>query len=163
MELRLPAEKLEKCRRAIASLLNRKSVTLRELQSVIGLLSFACKAIVPGRAFLRRVIDITIGVSQPFHHIKLTAAVKADLQVWLSFLDQFNGRCVFIADSFATPFVCHLHTDAAGARGYGALCGDEWFAGAWPAYLQACNITVLEFYPLVVALQVWGPDSATNR
>ena len=129
MELRLPSDKLHACRAALRHLLGRSRVTLRELQRVIGLLNFACRAVVPGRAFLRRLIDLTVGVSKPFHHIRLSASSKADLRTWLTFLTNFNGRCLFLSDCFDSPFVCHLRTDAAGARGYGALCGDSWFAG----------------------------------
>ena len=45
----------------------RQKVTLRELQSLIGLLNFACLVVVPGTAFLRRLINLTIGVKRPHH------------------------------------------------------------------------------------------------
>ena len=37
----------------------KQKVTLRDRQSLIGILNFACTFIVPGRAFLRRIIYIT--------------------------------------------------------------------------------------------------------
>ena len=43
---------------------NGKKVTLRELQSIIGALDH-CYIIPAGRAFLRRLIDLTIGVTDP--------------------------------------------------------------------------------------------------
>ena len=64
----------------------RKKVTLKELQSLIGLLQFACSVVVPGRPFLRRLIDLSIGVKSPWHRISLTKDAKHDLQVWLEFL-----------------------------------------------------------------------------
>ena len=60
-EARLPEDKLQKCRLLLESFCRRRKVTLRELQSLIGLLNFTCSVIVPGRAFLRRLIDLTIG------------------------------------------------------------------------------------------------------
>ena len=45
----------------------RKKVTLKELQSLIGLLNFACAVVKTGRAFLRRLIDLTIGLRSPGH------------------------------------------------------------------------------------------------
>ena len=54
MEARLPMDKVQKCLDAIFTFLSRKKVTLKELQSLIGLLQFACSVVVPGRAFLRR-------------------------------------------------------------------------------------------------------------
>ena len=62
MMSRLPPDKLEKCRTLVYQFSRRKKVTLQELQSLIGVLNFACLVVVPGRAFLRRLIDLTIGV-----------------------------------------------------------------------------------------------------
>ena len=56
MEARLSEDKLAKCRTQLADFCARKSVTLKELQSLIGLLNFACCVVVPGRPFLRRQI-----------------------------------------------------------------------------------------------------------
>ena len=51
-EARLPKEKVLKCHLTIKDFLSRKKVSLRELQSLIGLLNFACSVIVPGRVFI---------------------------------------------------------------------------------------------------------------
>jgi hypothetical protein len=40
---------------------SKRSITLRELQSLHGLLNFACSVIIPVWAFLRRLFDLTIG------------------------------------------------------------------------------------------------------
>ena len=82
MEARLPQEKLDKCRELLSAFLRRRKVTLQEIQSLTGLLNFACKIIVPGRAFLRRLIDLTIGVQKPHFLIRLSREVKQDLLVW---------------------------------------------------------------------------------
>ncbi|CAH3173754.1 unnamed protein product, partial [Porites lobata] len=52
MEARLPEDKLEKCRTMLLDFYKRRKVTLRELQSLIGLLNFTCSVVLPGRAFL---------------------------------------------------------------------------------------------------------------
>ena len=80
----------------LSDFLKRKRVTLKEVQSLNGLLNFACSVIVPGRAFLRRLIDLTIGVRSPKFSIRLTRSVKEDLNVWLSFLAQYNRKSLFL-------------------------------------------------------------------
>ena len=50
MELRLPYDKIEKNRAALASHHKRKKIQLRELQSLIGQLSHVCIVVCPGRA-----------------------------------------------------------------------------------------------------------------
>ena len=72
MEVWLPPDKLVKCRDLIACSLRRRKVTLRGIQSLTGLLNFACTVVVPGRAFLRRLIDLIIGIYSPHFLISLT-------------------------------------------------------------------------------------------
>ena len=154
MEARLPDDKLLKAR-ALLLEFTRKQVTLNELQSLIGVLNFACSVVVPGRAFLRRLIDLTMGCYKPHHHIRLTQA-KLDLGVWLDFLTHFNGRSFFLDEHFLTGAYLHLYTDAAGSIGYRAICGPEWFYGVWPVEWRCYNVAVLELYPIMVAVHVWG-------
>lgn len=78
MEVRLPPDKLEQIKVTLAQFLGRKKVTLRELQSLIGTLNFACLVVVPGRAFLRRLIDKAKGIRLSFFKIKLSREAKAD-------------------------------------------------------------------------------------
>ena len=52
LEARLPMEKVDKVLKAIRNLLPRKRVLLKELQSLIGLLNFACSVITPSRVFI---------------------------------------------------------------------------------------------------------------
>ena len=56
MEARLLEEKLRKCVTLISEFLKRKKVSLKEMQSLIGLLNFTCSVVIPGRTFLRRLI-----------------------------------------------------------------------------------------------------------
>ena len=95
MEACLPQEKLDKCRELLSAFLRRRKVTLQEIQSLTGLLNFACTVVVPGRAFLHRLIDLTIGVRKTHFLIRLSREVKQDLLVWQSFLTGFNGRSFF--------------------------------------------------------------------
>lgn len=61
----------------------------------MGLLNFTCLVVVPGRAFLRRMIDLTKGVKKPHHHIYLSRGAKLDVMLWLGFLEEFNGCSFF--------------------------------------------------------------------
>ena len=78
-----PEKKLRKC--VIYEFLRLKKVSLKEMQSLTGLLNFTCSVIIPGRTFLRRMINLTVGVNRPTHLIRLTRIVKDDLKLWLEF------------------------------------------------------------------------------
>ncbi|RLJ22739.1 hypothetical protein DJ031_00310 [bacterium endosymbiont of Escarpia laminata] len=156
MHARLPDDKLEKARALLLSFQSKQKVTLKELQQLIGVLSFASAVVVPGRAFLRRLIDQTMGRLKPHYHIRLNRQTKLDLGVWLEFLQHFNGKAFFLDEKFLTGDYLRLYTDAAGGVGYGALYGAEWFCGLWPVEWRSFNVTVLELYPIVAAVHVWG-------
>ena len=161
-EARLPLDKITKCVETIEGLLKRKKVTLRELQSLIGLLNFATSVITPGTAFLRRFYDLTQGVTSPRHFIRLRSEVKADLRVWLTFLSSFNGVYFFRNEIWANSIKLKLFTDAAGAIGFGAIFGNAWCYGRWPDHWLHRNIAILEFFPIVLSLCLWG-DKMRNH
>ena len=107
-EARLPLDKLTKCRTLLNYFHRKRSVTLRELQSLIGLLNFCCSVVIPGRAFLRRLIDLTTGLTSPYYHIRLNRESKHDLRMWLTFLHNFNGRAFFLSDHWETSSTLEL-------------------------------------------------------
>ena len=86
MEARLPKENVEKTLNTIRCLLPRKRVQLKELQSLVGLLNFACSAITSGQVLSRRLINLTVGVKRAHHRIQLTLEMKKDLRIWQTFL-----------------------------------------------------------------------------
>ena len=145
LEARLPHDKIEKCVSLISELCHRKKVTLKEIQSLVGLLNFACSVIRPGRAFLHWLIDLTVDVSMPNHYIRLNKEVKEDLDLWLSFLSNFNGKSFFLEDTWLNSSKLNLFTDASGALGFGAIFGSHWCYGKWPSSWQYQNIAILEF------------------
>lgn len=96
------------------------------------MLNFACSAIVPGRAFLRRLV-----VSQkPFYWVRLTKETRADLTMLLQFISQFNGKSVFLAKEWDSSDFISLYTDASGPIGFSAVLGEQWFAQQWSEELR---------------------------
>ena len=156
MEARLPEDKLQKSRELLTDFHKRRKVTLRELQSLLGFLNFTCSVVLPGRAFLRRLIDLTKGVRRPHHRIRLTKACRKDISVWLNFLDNFNGRTFFLDEKWLSCAPLKLYTDAAGSKGYSAIFEGHWLYGEWPESWKSFNIAFLELFPIALSLHVWG-------
>ena len=101
-EARLPQEKVVKCIESVEKALGRNKITLRDLQSLIGSLNCACSVVIPGRVFLRRMINLTIGKRHPHHFIRVTKEVKQDLHIWEMFFHSFNGKSFFLEEVWAT-------------------------------------------------------------
>ena len=157
LEASLPLDKLNKCKQLLHSFATRHSCTLRELQSLIGYLNFCCSIITCGKAFLRRLINLTIGIQKHFHHIRLNSEAKADIALWISFLDRYNGKSMFLSERFLSSNTLSLYTDSAQSLGYGGIYGSRWFYGMFPTPWQSFNITLLDLYPIVLAVNIWGP------
>ena len=163
MTFRLPEDKLQKINGLLASFKHRKKVTLRELQSLLGLLNFAVSVVAPGRAFLRRLYDLTIGISRPYFKIRLNTAARADLEAWHLFMRSFNGKSMFLNDKWISSDTLKLQTDAATSTGYAAVFGKKWFYGAWSEELGGVSINVMELFPIVVAMELWGKCMANHK
>ena len=167
MEVRLPDDKLNDLKACVQNTINRKGkkITLRELQSLIGKLNFACRAIAPGRAFLRRLIDATIGLKHPKHKTRISNAMVEDLHVWQSFLVNHNG-VQMITDLWTSNHL-DLYTDASGGLGYGTYFEGHWAYGKWPAWLRhkriKVHITFKELFPVVLSIVLWGQEWANQR
>ena len=97
----------------------RKKCTKRELLSLIGSLSFACKVVKPGRMFLCRLIDLSTSVTNLNHHISLSPEARADIHWWIDFLPSWNG-VEFIQQDLVTSHSLRLFTDAS-LLGFGAV------------------------------------------
>ena len=114
MQARLPPDKLVRARKTVKDLLNKPSISHQELESAVGFLSFAAKIVIPGRAFLRRLFD-ALRTPKPWHRI--SPAMKADLQWWQAFLDDWN--CLKLIDHLDSRPTFHIWTDASGRLGMG--------------------------------------------
>jgi len=95
MVIRIPQEKLVEVRHKLHMVLNKKKVTLKELQSLVGLLNFCARAIPSVCAFNRRFYDAMRGICRPGHFIRVSVEMKEDILMWLSFIERFNGSCSF--------------------------------------------------------------------
>ena len=162
-EARLPREKVEKCREVIFIFLSRKKVTLKELQSLIGLLNFACSIIKPGRVFLRRLINLTKGVTRPTYFIRLTLEVKKDLRIWQQFLTSFNCQSMFLEEVWTSSGALSFYTDAAQSCGFGTIFGTHWTYGKWPDKWKQQDISELELYPIVLGVHLWAARLKNKR
>ncbi|XP_067681481.1 uncharacterized protein [Haliotis asinina] len=162
MEIRIPPEKINHLCQEIVALLQsqKRKLKVHQLQSLLGKLYFVCRAVRCGRAFCRRLTDALCGNVYPYHRIRLTNGMKQDLQVWLQFLQHYNGVSVFHDSIWLSGQHLRLFTDASSTHGFGAYFQGSWTCASWPqAWIQkgyTKDMTLLELFPIVVALKLWG-------
>ncbi|KAM4048977.1 uncharacterized protein ACNLHF_027451 [Anomaloglossus baeobatrachus] len=164
MECRLPAEKVRDLRTAVTGVKAAKKVRLKAVQSLLGKLNFACRIVPMGRVFARRLA--TAGVRSPAHFVRITKAIRDDLEVWDQFLQHFNGRAL-VMERVASNGALQLFTDAVGSAGFGAVFRGHWCVGQWPQAWRESglvrNLALLELFPIVVAVELWGSHFAGSK
>ena len=167
MEARLPADKVQRIIDELTQWKGKKSATLVELQSLIGTLNFACRVVPPGRAFLQRIINLTVGLKKAHHRTRLSKAFFDDLAMWELFVRGWNGKSFFLNKAWESSLNLHLFTDASGSRGFGGIYGSQWFQGTWLAHqtLSSPGVSIAwqELYAIVVACAIWGPEWTRKR
>ncbi|XP_078368365.1 uncharacterized protein LOC144652227 [Oculina patagonica] len=154
-QLCLPESKLCELRQLLSETLIKRSVTKRDLQSLVGKLNFAARVVFGGRTFLRRTIDVMNTLSRPHHHIRVNKQLRDDLSWWASFLSVFNGKTFFI-DSAPVSFE-EFSTDACPIGGGGFFQGD-WFYTNWAIDhpdLAGAHINLKETFTVLLALCRW--------
>ena len=70
MEISLPKEKLAQLKELLATWMDKKDCTRRELQSLIGHLQHAATVVRPGRRFVRGMLSLLHVAHKPHHHIR---------------------------------------------------------------------------------------------
>ena len=118
-------DKLDRLQASLASWRGKKHGKKRDLLSLIGLLSHACKAIRPGRSFLSRLIDLSMTVRVLSRQIRLNASARSDIEWWGQFCETWNGVAMMTAVNKGSPGVeIAIVSDTSGS---GAVCGADWF------------------------------------
>jgi hypothetical protein len=63
---------------------------------------------------------------------------------------------MFLHDRFLSNKTLDLYTDTTKSKGFGGVYGSRWFYGSFPDDWKVKNIMTLEFYPIILALEIWG-------
>ena len=162
----IPVKKVERAVILIQEFLTAKKskTTLRRIQQLCGYLNFLCRCIFPGRTFTRRLYSGLVGKTKlkPYHHIKISGEMKADLRMWLQFLGHQSVFCRQFTDfSLATPTtVLNFYTDASGnfELGCGGICDDEWFMQPWDTWFMRStkpSIEYMELFAVTAGILLW--------
>ena len=157
MQLRLPLGKLSNLKELLGKWRGKKACRKRDLLSVIGVLSHACKVVKPGRSFLRRLIEVSKIVNDLDHFVRLNREARSDIEWWFRFVDRWNGVSIMYQTGRNKCDIAII-SDASGNWGCGAFCHNEWFQLRWPEAIQETHITVKELVPIVLAAAVWGSN-----
>ena len=162
----IPVEKIEKAELLINTVLSKKNVQLKQLQQLTGFLNFLGKAVIPGRAFTRRLYCIEENAKdkglEKHHHVKIRAEMRMDLEIWKKFLQHpsIYARKFIDLDSTINSVNVEFFTDASAnpQLGCGGISGSNWYIQQWDEdFIKQCkpSINYLELYAMTVAIMNW--------
>ena len=143
---------------SVSSLITRENSSRRGLLSVAGKLAHAGRCLPPGRGFTRRGLDAAGSVTHLQHRVRLTAAVRADLRWWHTFLPLWNGTFPLVPPRAQVTADSQLSTDSS-RRGAGAYHEGRWWSLLWPdeiAQDPAPSMMYLEMIPVLLSCVMWG-------
>ena len=146
----IPFDKIEKALQLIQELLNSKKATVHRIQKLCRVLNFLCRAIVPGRAFTKRLYAMTAAADpgkallKPHHHVRVKAENKLDLEIWERFLKSTEMFCKPFVEFGTLDIECiRMYSDASRnfvSGGFGAWCQESWMQAFWkPNLSHGCN------------------------
>ena len=78
---------------------------------------------------------------------------KRDIAWWARFLEEYNGVSLMWLVREPAPDTI-IQTDAC-PRGFGGICGSQYFRGRFPRKHQTLNIAILEMWAVMVGLKIF--------
>ena len=159
----IPIEKVSRAKNMIEFVLNKfnhnsqskRKITVLQLQRICGFLNFLGRAILPGRAFTRRLYaPLKNNKLRQHHHLRVTPEMKLDLDMWYTFVTHPSIFCRSFMDYSKTwqPEELNFYLDASKnpKLGFGGFCDTDWMTHQWSGienidpsigYLELCAIT----------------------
>ena len=85
---------------------------------------------------MKRLSDATIWIKHAKFKIHVSNSMLLDLEMWLRFLDNYNGVTLFPERLWVANDSIQLYTDIAcgPTGGFGIFFQDKWAFGWWPQH-----------------------------
>ena len=161
MTMSLPDRKLQDVAECLRQWEGRTRATLKEIQSLFGLLQFVTYVAPPAKLYTNRILD-TMREMGTDRHTTLSWGFRRDLKFFSDLLPGFKG--VKIIQKMDIPAQHNIELDAC-LSGCGAICGDQFYGRPFPDSVvsESHPIAHLELLNVVVAVKVWGAGWAGHR
>lgn len=171
--IKLPKDKLDALSALAGRYTVRSKITRKELEVLVGHMSFASRAIYGGRTFTRIFIDAMWKLKRSSDHARISKILREELYWWQNFMADFNG--LIPCEMGKVWPLKRISTDAS-FGGFGAVTDDLWLAGSWDPSRSApvgfsanwlttpaldsslrLNINFLELAAACIPLLAWAP------
>ena len=155
MTLTITEERQVELKQLIRQWLMKKSATLREMQQLLGKLSFVCNTVRVGRVFLTRLINQIKGFPTKGRR-KINRETRLDIQWWHTYMSDFDGVAVIPQQNWSRPD--EIFATDASLKMCGGWCDPQYFKVRFPEWLTKRNkisINELELIAFIIAVKVF--------
>jgi hypothetical protein len=152
----IPQSKLHEIRQTSSTWNMKQKATKREIQSLIGKISWISRCVKAIRPVLRSLIDLQKRLKHSSHHIRIPQYVKADIRYFLQWCAHFNGVVFFPWDKKPRPDTT-VYTDSTLTAG-AAFCNGDFLYSNWAAdmpNIRSEPIFVKELCAVLLAYRRW--------
>ena len=169
MQIELPLNKLNRYRAELASWREKRTATRTELQSLIGKLVHASRAIHHGGSFYQHLLEALRGHNETsnWSDISLTSYALNDIGWWYQFIHAWNGISLIppALSDYQKQDQHQLYTDAC-QTGMGAFfAGNQYALHSWDTSelnrarrSSTLSMPYLELLALVHSINIWKDE-----
>ena len=100
--------------------------------------------------------DLSTTVQKLDHHISLNREARADIDWWIKFLPEWNGKAHILEAKQTFAPDMKLFTDDSGQIGFGIYYQPHWVAERWPPEVADLSIEWKELLPILIACELWS-------
>lgn len=148
-------DKVDKVRIHLLNMQCKDKTNLYKLQSLIGPLIFACSVFVPGRSFLRRLIDLTWGVKNQ-KALKILQTNRKQISIFGFCYCYSRENLYFILKIGFQEIIYYLFTDDSRAFCFCCCNGLQWFVSYWQESMKATKLLSKSCIQLVWPWRIGG-------
>ena len=176
LTLSIPEEKRIKALVMLNMFKDKKKSTVKHLQVLTGFLNFLSRAVVPGRAFTRRIYSKFANLDRSkmkhYHHVSLDKEFKFDCEIWRFFLENAKNlaicRPMIDLNKFESATELCFYTDSSANEklGCGGIFDRDWFFLQWePNYIRKYkpSIEYLELFGVCAGVLTWKKRLINRR
>ena len=158
MRIEIVPERLVEIKEELQSWLHKSTASLRELQSLVGKLSFCATTVRAGRLFFSRILAFlkTLDKSTPHVQCEIDFDVFKDISWWIQIMPQFNGISMIPDKKWIAP--SKIFSSDACLSGIGGWSDGDYFHKVLPDFikLQGLDINEIECLAVMICLKAWG-------
>ena len=158
--IELTQDRFVELKKLLGNWVNKHISTLKEAQSLLGKLNFACATVRSGRVFLARLIEFIKSFDgAPNVPKPVPETVKKDVTWWKLFMKDYDGKSFLPDVEWSFPDA-KISTDSC-LTGCGGWAHGEYFHKTFPEFIFSSNskvaINELELIAIMIAVKIWGP------